>query len=72
MGLADRIDFPSANLSGGQKQRVAVARALMNSPELVLADEPTGNLDRASAMQVMDLIGRDQPRGRHDLPDLDP
>ena len=58
MGLADRVDFPSANLSGGQKQRVAVARALMNSPELVLADEPTGNLDRASAVQVMDLIGQ--------------
>ncbi len=57
MGLSDRIDFPTANLSGGQKQRVAVARALMNRPELVLADEPTGNLDRVSAMQVMDLIG---------------
>lgn len=56
MGLADRVDFPAANLSGGQKQRVAVARALMNRPELVLADEPTGNLDRASAVQVMDLI----------------
>lgn len=56
MGLGARIDFPSANLSGGQKQRVAVARALMNRPELVLADEPTGNLDRASAMQVMELI----------------
>ena len=56
MGLAARIDFPSSNLSGGQKQRVAVARALMNRPELVLADEPTGNLDRESAMQVMDLI----------------
>ncbi len=58
MGLSDRVDFPSTNLSGGQKQRVAVARALMNSPELVLADEPTGNLDRASASQVMDLIGQ--------------
>lgn len=56
MGLADRIDFPTTSLSGGQKQRVAVARSLMNSPELVLADEPTGNLDRASAMQVMELI----------------
>ena len=56
MGLADRISYPSAKLSGGQKQRVAVARALMNRPELVLADEPTGNLDRASAAQVMGLI----------------
>lgn len=58
MGLADRVNFPSTNLSGGQKQRVAVARALMNRPELVLADEPTGNLDRASAIKVMALIGQ--------------
>ncbi len=58
MGLANRIDFPSTKLSGGQKQRVAVARALMNRPELVLADEPTGNLDRESANQVMELIGQ--------------
>lgn len=56
VGLADRIDFRATQLSGGQKQRVAVARALMNQPELVLADEPTGNLDRESATQVMALI----------------
>lgn len=56
VGLAERMDFPVTKLSGGQKQRVAVARALMNRPELVLADEPTGNLDKASANQVMELI----------------
>lgn len=56
VGLSDRRDYLASKLSGGQKQRVAVARSLMNMPELVLADEPTGNLDRESADKVMELI----------------
>lgn len=56
VGLQDRIDFPATRLSGGQKQRVAIARALMNSPDLVIADEPTGNLDRVTADTVLELM----------------
>jgi len=56
VGLNDRISFRATKLSGGQKQRVAVARALMNKPDLILADEPTGNLDSKAAQQVMALI----------------
>lgn len=56
VGLSDRMDFPATRLSGGQKQRVAIARSLMNKPDLVLADEPTGSLDRVAAEQVLDLM----------------
>ncbi|MBN9315873.1 MAG: ABC transporter ATP-binding protein [Devosia sp.] len=56
VGLESRVDYRATQLSGGQKQRVAIARALMNRPELVLADEPTGSLDKDSARQVLDLI----------------
>jgi lipoprotein-releasing system ATP-binding protein len=56
VGLADRAGYRSTKLSGGQKQRVAVARAIVNRPDIVLADEPTGNLDRESSAQVMALL----------------
>jgi|SRR5579872_3702756 len=56
VGLAERADFPAKLLSGGEKQRAAIARALCNDPDLILADEPSGNLDRANAENIGTLL----------------
>jgi putative ABC transport system ATP-binding protein len=66
VGLADRLDFLPRDLSGGQKQRVAIARALAGSPPVILADEPTANLDTAVGTQVLELfrlLAKSESRG---------
>ncbi|MCX8206543.1 MAG: ABC transporter ATP-binding protein [Methanothrix sp.] len=64
VGVSHRADFSPLNISGGERQRVAIARALANNPEIIIADEPTGNLDLKSTEEVMDILSGLNREGR--------
>ena len=64
VGLAHRVDFGPTNISGGERQRVAIARALANDPKIIIADEPTGNLDLKSSDEVMNIMKKLHDEGR--------
>ena len=63
VGLLDRLEHYPNEMSGGEQQRIAVARALANEPEIILADEPTGNLDKANSLAVLEILQKESSKG---------